>query len=335
MEAHAVESVVFVGNTTAEDLSVVDGLCRARCVTMSYSRDLGGVERPTRVLGVLGPTGLPNRTGRGDSASECEVVVARWGAQECGRAVADALGCRLEIAPSADVAAVAEHTVLLLLALAHRLDDARRALLAEAQSPRQEPRLTSQRVHRFNWVGLSGARPLFGARIGVVGLGAIGGAVARILVGLGADVGYTKRTRLAESEERKLKLRHFGLDDLLKWAEFLTVHTRFDEEHGTLLGAREFSLMPPGAVLVNTARGRLIDEEALAESLESKHLAGAGLDVYEWEPIRPDSRLLRCSNVVLTPHVAGIPPDQARTLEILRCAQLAIEMAVDRPQVGV
>src|SRR5262249_33344299 len=140
--------------------------------------------------------------------------------------------------------------------------------------------------------------------IGVVGLGRIGRAIARRARGFDMTVLYTKRTRIPEAEERELSASYCGLDELLRRADFVSVSCALTPQTRHLLGARELSLVKPSAILVNTARGPVVDEAALVDALTSGRIAGAALDVYEEEP-RVHPGLLRLRQVVLAPHLGS------------------------------
>lgn len=138
--------------------------------------------------------------------------------------------------------------------------------------------------------------------LGVVGLGRIGCAVARMAGAFGMRVRYWSRTRKSPGEERALGVSYRSFRRLLGEADFLSVHLPLSDATHHLLGAEEFARMKRGAVIVNTARGAVLDEEALAQALRAGHLGGAGLDVFEHEP-NPRPELLGMPNVVLMPHL--------------------------------
>lgn len=143
-----------------------------------------------------------------------------------------------------------------------------------------------------------------GSTIGIVGLGRIGRAVAGRARGFGMHILYTKRTRLAEADERELGATYVSLEELLGRADFVSVNAAFTPQTRHLIGAREFTLMKPTAFLINTSRGPLVDESALVAALVARRIAGAGLDVYEEEP-RVHPGLLPLTQVVLTPHLGS------------------------------
>ncbi len=146
---------------------------------------------------------------------------------------------------------------------------------------------------------------VWGKTLGLIGGGGrIGRAVARRARGFSMRILYWGPRRIPESEERELGLNYVALDQLLGESDFVSIHAPLKPETLHLIGARELALMKPTAFLVNTARGPIVDEEALARALTDGRIAGAGLDVYEHEP-RVERALLTLSNVVLTPHIGS------------------------------
>lgn len=193
---------------------------------------------------------------------------------------------------------VAEHTVLLMLAAAKRLS------FADAE-------LRAGRWHVNALRGVS--RELFGKTIGYVGMGRIGQAVAERLKAFGCSGIYVDPAiRLPGDQERCLGLRSGTLDEVLASADVLTLHVPLTPATRGLIGRNEIAKLKPGAIIVNTARGGLIDEDALVEALRSGHVLAAGLDVFEREPPSPEHPLLSLPNVVLTPHIAAGTRDAMR-----------------------
>ena len=163
-------------------------------------------------------------------------------------------------------------------------------------------------VRANEWTGWSPSllvgAPVHGATLGIVGFGRIGQAVACRARGFGMPVLYTQRSRLAHDLERSLGAAYAALDDLLARSDIVSLHCPLTPETRGLLSAERLSRMKRGSVLVNTSRGPVVDESALAVALEKGPLAAAGLDVYEDEP-RVNARLRKQPNVVLTPHIAS------------------------------
>jgi glyoxylate reductase len=147
-----------------------------------------------------------------------------------------------------------------------------------------------------------------GKTLGIIGLGAIGEAVAMRARGFHMRILYTKRRRLDEAREAALGVEYRNLDDLLKESDFVSINAALSRETIHLIGNRELSLMRPSAYLVNTARGPIMDEKALVRALEEKRIAGAALDVYEREPL-VEPGLINMPNVVLTPHLGSAAID--------------------------
>jgi phosphoglycerate dehydrogenase-like enzyme len=224
---------------------------------------------------------------------------------------------------------VAEHTVLLMLALSMRLPWIFEQTGRQAWAPgTAEPSLTNQRDYAYNWVGLDSFGMLAGSTVGLVGLGTIGKATARMLAGFSANVVYTKRTRLSDAEEVELGVGWRTLDQLLEESDYVSLHHRFvdgDDGNDKEFGAEAFRRMKSTAFFINTARGRMVDEDALCDALESGQIAGAALDVFRYEPLPAHHRFfdMPSDRLILTPHLAGVPMnDGANTVVRQICAIL-------------
>jgi glyoxylate reductase len=195
----------------------------------------------------------------------------------------------------------------LLLAAARRLGEAERWLRRGewTEARRWEPELLL-------------GRDLHGATLGVVGLGAIGLAVARRAAGFGMRVlGWSRRAR---PEAAALGVEAVALPELLARADFVTLHLALTPDTRHLIDAAALARMQPGAILVNTSRGEVVDEAALADALRAGRLGGAGLDVFEREPLPAASPLFGLENVVLLPHIGS-----ASVATRARMAELAVE----------
>ena len=150
--------------------------------------------------------------------------------------------------------------------------------------------------------GLRGGE-IFGKTVGIVGTGAIGTAVARIFLAFGARVIAYSRTVRPGLES--IGVKYVSLDELMKESDIVSVHVPSNAETKGMISAERIALMKPSAILINAARGAVVDNEALAEALNAGEIAGAGIDVYDMEPPIPDNYPLRnAKNTVLTPHVA-------------------------------
>lgn len=143
-----------------------------------------------------------------------------------------------------------------------------------------------------------------GATLGIIGFGRIGQAVAARARGFAMQVLYTQHHRDLDAEKRT-GAEFVTLDTLLAQSDFVTLHAYLSPETKGLLGEAQFARMKPGAILINTARGAMIDQDALYRNLKSEKLAAAALDVYDPEPIPRDSPLLALPQVVITPHIGS------------------------------
>ena len=206
---------------------------------------------------------------------------------------------------------VAEHVVTLILALSRSLLWSARQTRAAAWVPgKDEPVLTDQRKYTYNWIDLPSAGAIYRKKVGIVGLGHIGRAVARRLRPFGVQLLYTDLNRFDPATEAELGVSWRSLDDLLRESDFVTLHLRFVEGpdgNDKMFSTREIELMKPTAYFINTSRGRMVDEDALVEALKSGRIAGAGMDVFRYEPLPKDSPLLALASdkVILTAHVSG------------------------------
>jgi D-3-phosphoglycerate dehydrogenase len=202
---------------------------------------------------------------------------------------AAARGVTVTNTPGANAVAVAEHTVALMLAVAKQLVPADQAMRQGGWPRNLVPQLR-------------------GKRLGLVGTGLIGREVAAMARGLGMEVvawTFHPSARLADS----LGLRYVEIDELLRTSDIVSLHLRATPETRHFLNRARLAMLKPGAILVNTARGALIDEAALVECLKEKKIACAGLDVFEAEPLPAGHPLLGLPNVLLTPHAAGMTPE--------------------------
>ncbi len=206
-------------------------------------------------------------------------------------AAAKAMGIPVYYTPGANSVSTAEMAIALMLATYRHLCDVHHGLKAGLWM-KAAVKLTSHE--------------LYGKTVGVVGCGEIGKHVARRLSrGFECDVIYHNRHRLPAAEEDALGISYRGFGELLRQSDIVTLHLPLTEQTRGIIGARELSMMKPSAVLINSCRGPVVDEAALAEALRKGVIAGAGLDVFEQEPPSPDSPLLSLDNVVVSPHCGG------------------------------
>ena len=166
--------------------------------------------------------------------------------------------------------------------------------------------------------------------IGIIGLGRIGRAVARRASGFSMRILYCDPRTPPEELTRELRLEKLGMEQLLRESDFVTLHVPLQADTRHLIGAEQLRLMKPTAILVNTSRGPVVDEAALADALEHGVIAGAGIDVYEREPnVHPG--LLKAHNAVLTPHIASASVDTRRKMCMLAAENAVAALEGRRP----
>jgi glyoxylate reductase len=209
-----------------------------------------------------------------------------------------ARGVTVALTPEGTTTGVAEHTFLLILALYKNLRE------AEAQLRAGSWPVWELRTRSFE---------LAGKTLGLLGFGRIGRAVAQRARAFEADVIYYDPFRADEATERALEVQYRSLDDVLREADVISLHLPLSAETRHAIGERELRLMKPNGILLNTARGPLVDEAALLRALREGWIAGAGLDVFEQEPASSDNPLLQLENVVVTPHISAGTIDAFRT----------------------
>lgn len=228
-------------------------------------------------------------------------VVARLGVgyDQIDVAAATRAGVPIAMAFGTNHEAVADHAFALMTALANRLAAYDATVRGGGWGPTFHPSL-----HQ--------------ATVGIVGFGRIGRAFARRCRGFEMRI-LASDPLVTAAEAQALGAELVPLDDLLAQADFVSLHAPFSPETDRLMDRERFARMKPGALLVNTARGGLIDEDALIEALDSGRLAGAGLDVFRTEPPK-DSPLFGRTDVILTPHIAGVSA-QSTILMADRCVE--------------
>jgi phosphoglycerate dehydrogenase-like enzyme len=209
--------------------------------------------------------------------------------------------------PGSNSQAVAEATLLLMLATLRRLT------VLDARTRAGEG--WAMPMDSFDSLGEIGGRT-----VGLIGYGDVPRRLAPALRALGAEIVYTAR-----SEKPDALARWRSLDEVLAISDVVSLHVPLTPETTGLLSPARIAAMKPGAVLVNTARGGLVDEAALVEALRSGHLRGAGLDVFASEPTGAENPLFSLDNVVVAPHVAWLTPETlARSIHVAmdNCARL-------------
>lgn len=224
-------------------------------------------------------------------------------------AAAERHGIVVTNTPDVLTEATADLTWALILGIARRV--------VEGDTFVREGKFTGWLPHLF--IG----NMVYGKKLGIIGMGRIGSAVAERALGFHMEVVYFNRNRLSKERERELQVQYMDKEQLLRESDFITIHAPLTEETYHLIGRDELKLMKKDAYLINTSRGPLVDEMALYEHLKSGNIAGAALDVYEHEPKIVDG-LLQLKNTILLPHI-GSATHETRT----QMAELAAKNIVN------
>jgi len=223
-----------------------------------------------------------------DAARRAGVIVCRW--------------------PVGTVIRVAEHLMLQMLALSKKLRETE-AIALEASDRWGASQRTDEDTFAYNWSDRENVEGLWQKTIGIKGFGEIGAELARRLQGWDVNLLYHKRRRLPERVEAELDIRYVDEETLFRQSDFVALLLPYFPETDLLIDETYFQRMKQGAYLVGCGSGSVIDEAALARAVASGHLAGAALDTFEWEPIRPDNPLIELAkqkyNILLTPHIAA------------------------------
>ena len=220
------------------------------------------------------------------------VAVARGGPVNIDMAAARERHVQVVNVPGRNASAVAEFTIGAILSETRLIRAGHEALR------RGEWRGDLYRADRTG-------RELSEMTVGVVGYGAVGSRVVRLLLAFGTRLMVADPYVQLSAEDRAAGVVHVGLDALLSESDIVSLHARVTPETTGMMDAQAFAAMRRGAVLVNTARGPLVDYDALHAALADRHLGGAMLDTFAVEPVPPDWPLLALPNVTLTPHIAG------------------------------
>ncbi|HET6295990.1 MAG TPA: 2-hydroxyacid dehydrogenase [Kribbella sp.] len=218
--------------------------------------------------------------------------------------------------PGRNAIAAAEHAVTLMLGALRNLPRLQRTL--------EEGEWRSD-LYAYDECGSE----LEGATVGLIGYGAIGRRVARVMLAFGAHVLVVDPAidPVAPPDGTEA----VGLDELLRRSDVVSLHARLTDDTRGMIGAEQLALLPRGAVLVNTARGGLLDYEATVDALESGQLGAAAFDVFPAEPVPADARLLQAPNVVMTPHLAGATRQTAHRAASIAAEAVAAYLAGRNP----
>lgn len=215
-------------------------------------------------------------------------IVCRGGPVNVNLEAATEHGILVVNTPARNATATAEHTIAMMLSAMRMIPPADAAI--------------RDGLWKGDYTWSSAGFELESATVGLIGYGAIGHIVARILEGFGATVlVYDPYTKIRPDE----KIQQVALPELLERSNVISLHARETPESRGILGAKEIGRLQPGSIIVNCARGSLMDYEALFEGLRSKHLYAAAADVFPEEPLLSTSPLLQLPNFIMTPHIAG------------------------------
>ena len=236
------------------------------------------------------------------------VIVTRGGPVNVNLEAATENGVIIANAPGRNAPAAAEYALGLMLAAMKRIPDAHASL--KGGEWRGE-------FYAYEENGVE----LDGSTVGLVGFGAIGSRVAKVLAAFGAEV-LVHDPFVEDGPVEKAGGRKAGLDELLERSKVVSLHARLGDETRGMIGSEQIGKMPEGSVLVNTARGGLLDYDALCDALESGQLGAAALDVYEEEPPPVGSRLFTAPNLVLSPHIAGATRETAHRAADIAAAEV-------------
>ncbi len=218
--------------------------------------------------------------------------------------------------PTAVTEATADLSFSLLLAVARRVVEA--------------DRFVRDGQWHFWTFGCMWGTDVAGKTLGIYGFGRIGQAVARRARGFSMRVLYYSLDRPTPEREQELGAQFVDRETLLREADFLSLHVPLTPETHHLIGAPQFALMKPSAFLINTSRGKVVEEAALVEALQSKRIAGAGLDVFEFEP-RIHPALLAVPNVVVSPHMGTATGETRLAMAMSATDNLLAALAGERP----
>lgn len=252
-----------------------------------------------------------------DAAPRCRAVAnLAVGVDNIDLEAARARGVTVTNTPGVLTETTADLAFALILASARRLFEAGRFL-------------REGRWRTWSLMMLTG-QDVYGATLGIIGMGRIGAAVARRARGFNMKVLYHNRRRQPEWEA-ETGAAYCSLDELLQQSDFVSLHTPLTPQTRGLIGARELALMKPAAILINTARGAVVDEAALIEALRQRRIGGAGLDVFEREPVAPDHPLLQLDNVVALPHIGSATVATRTRMAVMAAENLAAAVTGQEP----
>lgn len=245
-------------------------------------------------------------------------VIAKHGAgvDNIDLRAATKMGKVVTYVPAANADSVADFTFCLMLALTRNLVDA----YISTKSGKWESK---------EFVGTE----IYGKTLGIIGMGAIGSKVARRARGFDMKmICYTDHPEKHREEAEKYDVTFTDLDTLLRDADIVTIHCKLTQETKGLISESKLALMKKNAFLINTARGPIVDEEAVYKILKEKRIAGAAFDVYSKEPPRADCRLFELRNVIATPHIASYTREAIVNVDLIQARDIVKALSDEKPE---
>ena len=226
---------------------------------------------------------------------------------------AKSLGIKIGYTPEVLTNATAELTIGLILDILRRISEGDRI------------------IRNKKWNVIFGAydytgTEVSGKTIGIIGMGRIGREVAKKANGLGMNVIYHNRKPVSKSIERKLKAKYVSESVLYKKSDVISLHVPYNKDTHHLINSKIFEKMKKTSFLINTSRGKIVNEKQLVTALKTKEIQGAGMDVYESEPVHRDSLLLKLENVVLAPHVGSSTNETRRKMSDITVKNLVFAL---------
>ena len=226
---------------------------------------------------------------------------------------AKSLGIKIGYTPEVLTNATAELTIGLILDILRRISEGDRI------------------IRNKKWNVIFGAydytgTEVSGKTIGIIGMGRIGREVAKKANGLGMNVIYHNRKPVSKSIERKLKAKYVSENVLYKKSDVISLHVPYNKDTHHLMNSKIFKKMKKTSFLINTSRGKIVNEKQLVTALKTKEIQGAGMDVYESEPVQRDSLLLKLENVVLAPHVGSSTNETRRKMSDITVKNLVFAL---------
>ena len=226
---------------------------------------------------------------------------------------AKSLGIKIGYTPEVLTNATAELTIGLILDVLRRISEGDRI------------------IRNKKWNVIFGAydytgTEVSGKTIGIIGMGRIGREVAKKANGLGMNVIYHNRKPVSKSIERKLKAKYVSESVLYKKSDVISLHVPYNKDTHHLMNSKIFKKMKKTSFLINTSRGKIVNEKQLVTALKTKEIQGAGMDVYESEPVHRDSLLLKLENVVLAPHVGSSTNETRRKMSDITVKNLVFAL---------